>query len=67
MRRELLAALEDVIVETAQEMGSDGVPSGTVYAALMTYGVDLNTYNVILDDLKRQGRITLSANVIHAV
>ena len=56
-----------MILETVQEMGGDGAPSGIVYAALNAHGMSLMTYQSIIDSMKRQGLIREEYNVLYAV
>ena len=62
-----LHALMNIIEETANEAGANGVPSGHVYIALNGAGVTLEVYNSIVNALVEKGRIRLSNHVIYGV
>jgi hypothetical protein len=62
-----ITAVANIIEDTAREAGPLGVPSGVVYAALMSAGIDLNTYQAILSAMAEAGRITVSADLIKVV
>jgi hypothetical protein len=63
-KTEAIRVLADIIEESAREAGPAGVPSGHIYAALMSVGVSLATYQAILGVMQKAGRITLENNVI---
>lgn len=52
-----LAAIVRIIEESIGEAGPSGLPSGHLYAALMTQGCSLELYNEIIGTLEREGRI----------
>ena len=60
-------AIANIIEETAREAGPFGAPSGVVYAALMSAGITLDTYEAILDGLAKAGRVSLHGDLIKAV
>ena len=59
--------IANIIEDTAREAGPLGAPSGVVYAALMSVGIDLATYQAILSAMAEAGRITVSTDLIKAV
>ena len=59
-----IMALADIIEDTARESMPMGAPSGHVYAALMSVGVNLSLYNGILAVMQSSGRIVLDGNLI---
>lgn len=62
-----LLALADIIEATARDSMPMGAPSGIVYAALMSAGVNLETYQVILATMEKAGRITVRGDLIKVV
>jgi hypothetical protein len=57
------AELGLIIVETVKEAGPLGAPAGHLYAAVMSVGIDLNTFQRIMSALVDAGRLKLSNNV----
>ena len=58
----------DMIEETAAEAGPMGVPSGLVYAALSSAGMNLDTYTQVLGAMELYGgRIRCEGDLIYAV
>ena len=47
-------AVQEAIAST----GKAGIPSGTLYSMLMTWGCTLDTYNHLIGILKEAGKIT---------
>lgn len=62
-----LQAFSSAIIETVQEAGAQGAPEGPMYAAFMSYGIDLNTFNQLVDYCVRSGKIRRSGNVLFAI
>lgn len=52
----LLRKVTTAIVETVQEMGTQGAPGGPIYAALMTTGMSLEQFEMIMNELV-QGKV----------
>jgi hypothetical protein len=50
------------VLETIEEAGALGAPSGAIYAALMTQGCSLNQYQSLMAPLERRGFITLEGD-----
>jgi hypothetical protein len=44
----------------------EGVPSGPIYAALMHYGIKLDTYNLIIDGMVKSGKIRKQGHLLFA-
>jgi len=55
------------IMDAVDEAGDDGVPSGSAYAILNSFGMNLDTYNAILSEMEKIKLITVKDNVIMAV
>ena len=63
-----LLAFSSAIIETVQEAGPQGgVHEGPMYAAFMSFGIDLNTFNQLVDYCIRSGKIRRSGHVLFAV
>jgi hypothetical protein len=62
-----LAILANIVEDTVREVGSEGAPSGPIYAALMAYGITLEEYEAVIEKLIRSGRVRRSNHVLHAV
>ena len=62
-----LQAFSSAIIETVQAAGPKGAPEGPMYAAFMSYGIDLNTFNLLVDYCTRSGKIRRSGHVLYAV
>jgi len=55
---DVLSKIKDIVVEVIDESTSPfGVPSGHIYAALMTTGLSLGAYQQLMSHLVREGRI----------
>ena len=63
MTYETMAAVATAVVETVQESGRDGAPSGILYAAVQTMGMSLNLYQSMMDALVHGGILARSGNV----
>jgi hypothetical protein len=50
--------------ETIKEAGSDGVPEGVLYAALMTRGVSLESFNRMVNLLIKAGVVKRSNHLL---
>ena len=55
----------DLVQEIIKEAGSQGIPSGHLYAMLMTY-MDLQTYQTMIGLMVKAGGVTLQNHVLHA-
>lgn len=58
MTRQQINAILCVILETLAE-SSHGVPSGHIYAALMTTGISLDSYQAILEIAQKGGLVVV--------
>lgn len=63
---ELLVKLTKAVAETITETGSSGAPGGILYTALMSKGVDMQTYQMIMDTLLATGRFVKHGQVYFA-
>ena len=59
-------AVTEAILETIRAI-PEGVPSGHLYAMLMSYGVDLETYELFIGSLVASGKIRKSNDLLIAV
>lgn len=50
--------MADAIIETVNEAGPNGAPGGSLYNALMTYGVSYSTYSALMGALEKAGKVT---------
>ena len=62
--RKAIRAIADAIVESVAEAGSMGAPSGIVYAALNSFGVNLETYQRFISALVNAGRLEQRGNLL---
>jgi len=62
----MMEALCEVVAGTVEECGPSGAPSGVVYAALSSVGVDYDVYNQIIRKLQEDGRIKISGDVLRS-
>lgn len=60
-----LHKLVQIILETIQSAGPNGVPSGPLYATLNCHGLSLATYQQIMAGLVATGRVRLSGHVYY--
>lgn len=65
--QEVLQAFSGAIIETVQEAGKQGAPEGPIYAAFMSYGIDLDTFNILVDYCVRSGKIRRAGHVLYPV
>lgn len=61
----IMSAMSGIILETIEEMGEKGAPSGPVYMACMRL-LDIDAYNEIIFQLKKAGKIREEHNVLYA-
>lgn len=59
--RAILDTVYDIVADEP-----DGVPSGTLYAALMQYGCTINAYEQIILLLKHAGKLEERHNKLYA-
>lgn len=52
-----LKGICDAVIESVRTAGKMGLPGGTVYAALMTHGCDIQTYEQIMAALVTAGKL----------
>ena len=55
----------DTVQEIVTDAGSQGIPSGHLYAMLMTY-MDLQTYQTMIGLMVKAGGVTLQNHVLRA-
>ena len=60
-------AYAQAIIETVQESGDNGAPEGMLYAASMMHGIDLETFEAVVDYCIRSGKIRRVSHVLYAV
>ena len=63
----IIQAFTGAIVETVNEAGDVGSPMGPMYAAFMTYNIDLDTFYRLVDYCVRSGKIERRGNVLFPV
>lgn len=61
-----IRAVATMILETVQEMGEQGAPSGPMYAALMGK-MSLNQYESIMYSLVKAGRLRKEGHVYYFI
>lgn len=49
--------IAEAIVEAVKAAGKLGAPAGTIYAALMTYGITLEQFNQFMAALEKVGKV----------
>ena len=62
-----LSAVCDTVVETVNEAGDLGVPGGHLYAAMMTIGMSLGTFEQIMAALVKAGKVRKAGECYHSV
>lgn len=65
LRAEKALELVRVVSETIRELGS--IPSGHLYAMLMPHGMDIQTYDALIDLLKRSELVVEKYHELHWV
>jgi hypothetical protein len=60
-----ILALLKIVLETVEEAGEEGAPSGPMYAALQTAGVSLEAYESIVQFLIDKKAIRKSNHVLY--
>jgi hypothetical protein len=65
-RAQMLIALCETILEAVGEC-PDGAPSGSVYAALMGFGLSLESYQMLINTLVAAKKIRVANNLLFAV
>ncbi len=63
---EAIRAIAAIVVETVNEAGPQGIPSGHMYAALATTGMNLDNYQALIHTLAHNGQIQVFGNVLKA-
>lgn len=67
-KAQALKIASEVILECIQEAGEKGIPSGHLYAMLISHiNMQLETYQLIIDHLKQTGKITETHFLLKAV
>lgn len=70
MNQQALASLTlavKTIMDAVEAAGSQGAPSGPMYAAMSAHGMTLNAYNSIIGALESAGKIRQSGQVLYFV
>lgn len=62
---QILRGLAQVVVETVEEAGQQGVPTGPMYAAFMAYGVSLEMFEGLVDALVQAGRVLRRGHLLY--
>jgi hypothetical protein len=62
----ILDIFKKAVIESVQAAGSNGAPSGPMYAAFMQYGIDLNAFQSLMDLLVKEGSLTQKGHVYYA-
>jgi hypothetical protein len=62
-----LAAIMDALLDAIETGGDQGVPAGTLYAAMMTFGCSLSMFNNLMDALIAEGCISKSNNLCYFI
>lgn len=65
-RKNAYAQLLDALVEAVRAGGPNGVPGGTLYAALMAHGCSLQQYERLMDHLVQAGRLNKEGHLFFA-
>lgn len=65
-QKQILRMTCEAIIEAAQAAGTHGAPSGTIYAALMAYGMKLDLYERIIAGLVSMGKIRKNGHLLFA-
>lgn len=60
-----VAQVSLAVLETVQEAGANGAPSGHIYAALMTQGATLSQFQSLMGTLTRPGHLVLHGDCYH--
>ena len=60
---EAIKAITDAVVSMVKESGTNGKPSGHIYAVLMTHGITLEQYESIMATLVRLGKLRKSGQL----
>lgn len=61
---ELIYTLTQAIMEAVRAAGSQGVPSGHIYARVNSVGVDIDTYNFVLDNMLKGGWVRRNGHLL---
>lgn len=61
-----IRAIANVLLETVQEMGEQGAPSGPMYAAVM-HRLSLDQYTHFMDGLVKAGHLRQDGHVYYFV
>jgi hypothetical protein len=65
-RQDVALLVIGTVYDTIKESGDNGIPSGHLYSAL-TGHMDLETYQRIIDILKRTGKVSESGYLLTAI
>ena len=60
----ILVAAE-AILQTIEEAGEEGAPSGALYAAFMQFGFSYHQYQSMIDLFLRKGYVRISNHVLY--
>jgi hypothetical protein len=67
MRDVALKLIADAVVDSVREAGPLGAPAGPLYAAIMTYGMQLYQFDALMDALVGAGKLRKSGHLYFAV
>ena len=63
---EAVRAIAAIVVDEVNAAGPMGIPSGHVYAALMTTGMSLADYQSLIGALEKAGQISVHGQTLRA-
>lgn len=65
--REAIIATAKAVVECCQSAGSQGVPGGSIYSALMAYGLSYDQFQSLMLGLVQAGKLRQRGHVYYAI
>jgi hypothetical protein len=63
-QREIILICADAILHTVEEAGEQGAPSGVLYAATMTMGLNYHQYQALIDLFLKKGIMRIANHVL---